>query len=171
MRKTARHRKFARRKARFMHDRRAEIMLSQEDQKLRDQEFDLLTGYAAYFVASWAFLFMVLTKIDAEVWMWGAMGVVNTLVMLYYSGEIADLGRRLREDSKMRRTGIKDVTHHYSRLIKSGSMGAETSASDRIELVDGGEYDLFVKYGLGENDDRNEQQGENHVQQRCQQYG
>lgn len=113
---------------------------------------------------------MVLTKIDAEVWMWGAMGVVNTLVMLYYSGEIADLGRRLREDSKMRRTGIKDGAHHYSRLIKSGSMGAETSASDRIKLVDGGEYDLFVKYGLGEDGDKNDQRGESHVQQRGQQF-
>lgn len=103
--------------------------------------------------------------------MWGAMGVVNTLVMLYYSGEIADLGKRLREDSKMRRTGIKDGAHHYSRLIKSGSMGAEMPASDRIELVDGDEYDLFVKYGLGEDGDKNDQRGENHVQQRCQQYG
>jgi len=113
---------------------------------------------------------MVLTKIDAEIWMWGVMGVVNALVMLYYSGEIADLGRRIREDRKTRGTGIKDGTHHYSRLIKSGSMGAETPAGDRIELVDGGEYDLFVKYGLGEDGDKNEQQRENHVQQRCQQF-
>ena len=44
-------------------------------------------------------------------------------------------------------------------------------AGDRIELVDGGEYDLFMKYGLGEDGDKNEQQGENHVQQRVQQYG
>jgi hypothetical protein len=145
--------------------------LGQENHRLRRQDFyDLLAGHFAYLVASWTFLFMVLTKIDAEVWMWGAMGVVNTLVMLYYSGEIADLGRRLREDSKMRRTGIKDGAHHYSRLIKSGSMGAETSASDRIELVDGGEYDLFVKYGLGEDGDKNDQRGESHVQQRGQQF-
>lgn len=147
--------------------------MGQENHRLRRQDFyDLLAGHFAYLVASWTFLFMVLTKIDAEVWMWGAMGVVNTLVMLYYSGEIADLGRRLREDSKMRRTGIKDGAHHYSRLIKSGSMGDETPDGDRIELVevDGGEYDLFVKYGLGEDSDKNEQQRENHVQQRCQQY-
>lgn len=113
---------------------------------------------------------MVLTKIDAEVWMWGVMGVVNTLVMLYYSGEIADLGRILREDAKMRRAGIKEGAY-CGRLIKSGSMGDETLTGDRIELVDGGEYDLFVKYGLGEDGDEDEQQGESHVQQRCQQYG
>lgn len=113
---------------------------------------------------------MVLTKIDAEIWMWGAMGIVNTLVMLYYSGEIADLGRRLREDGKMRGTGVKDGARPYSRLIKSGSMGAETPASDRIELVDGGEYDLFVKYGLGEDGDKNDQRGESHVQQGGQQF-
>lgn len=112
---------------------------------------------------------MVLTKIDAEVWMWATMGVVNTLTALYYSGEIADIGRRIREDRQMRGTGIKEGTHH-NRLIKSGSMGDETPAGDRIELVDGGEYDLFVKYGLGEDGDKNEQQGENHVQQRCQQF-
>ena len=106
---------------------------------------------------------MVLTKIDAEVWMWGAMGVVNTLVMLYYSGEIADLGRRLREDIQTRGTGIKDGAHR-SRLIKSGGIGNKTPAGDRIELVDVGEYDLFVKYGLGEDGDKNEQQGERHVQ-------
>ena len=105
--------------------------------------------------------------------MWGAMGVVNTLVMLYYSGEIADLGRRLREDRKTRGTGIKDGAHHYSRLIKSGSMGDDTPAGDRIELVDGGEYDLFVKYGLGEDGDKNVQRGEGHDQPRGnqQQYG
>ena len=113
---------------------------------------------------------MVLTKIDAEVWMWGAMGVVNTLTALYYSGEIADIGRRLREDIQTRGTGIKDGAHH-SRLIKSGGIGNKTPAGDRIELVDGGEYDLFVKYRLGEDGDKNEQQGENHVQQRCRQYG
>ena len=78
---------------------------------------------------------MMLTKIDAEVWMWATMGVVNTLVMLYYSGEIADFGRKLREDRQMRGTGIKDGAHR-SRLIKSGSMGGETPAGDRIELVD-----------------------------------
>ena len=145
--------------------------MGQENHRLRRQDFyDLLAGHFAYLVASWTFLFMVLTKIDAEVWMWGVMWVVNTLVMLYYSGEIADLGRRLREDRKTRGTGIKDGAHHYSRLIKSGSMGAETSASDRIELVDGGEYDLFVKYGLGEDGDKNVQRGESHVQQRCQQF-
>ena len=145
--------------------------MGQENHRSRRQQFnDLLAGHFAYLVASWTFLFMVLTKIDAEVWMWGVMGIVNTLVMLYYSGEIADLGRRLREDRKTRGTGIKDGTHHYSRLIKSGSMGAETPAGDRIELVDGGEYDLFVKYGLGEDGDKNEQQRENHVQQRCQQF-
>ena len=106
---------------------------------------------------------MVLTKIDAEVWMWATMGIVNTLTALYYSDEITDIGRRLREDRQMRGTGIKDGSHR-SRLIKSGSMGDETLAGDSIELVDGGEYDLFVKYGLGENGDRNEQQGESHVQ-------
>jgi hypothetical protein len=97
------------------------------------------------------------------------MGIVNTLTALYYSDEIADIGRRLREDIQTRGTGIKDGSHH-SRLIKSGSMGDETLAGDRIELVDGGEYDLFVKYGLGEDGDKNEQQEENHVQQRDQQY-
>lgn len=112
---------------------------------------------------------MMLTKIDAEVWMWATMGVVNTLTALYYSGEIADIGRRLREDIQTRGTGIKDGAHR-SRLIKSGSIGNKTPAGDRIELVDGGEYDLFVKYGLGEDSDKNEQQGENHVQQRVQQY-
>lgn len=146
------------------------MTLEQEGHRSRREEFyDLLAGHFAYLVASWTFLFMMLTKIDAEVWIWGVMGVVNTLVMLYYSGEIADIGRRLREDSKMRRTGIKDGAHPYSRLIKSGSMGAEMPASDRIVLADGGEYDLFVKYGLGEDGDKNEQRGENHVQQRCQQ--
>ena len=145
--------------------------MGQENHRLRRQDFyDLLAGHFAYLVASWTFLFMVLTKIDAEIWMWGAMGVVNALVMLYYSGEIADLGRRLREDGKMRGTGVKDGARPYSRLIKSGSMGAETSASDRIELVDGGEYDLFVKYGLGEDGDKNDQRGESHVQQRGQQF-
>ena len=44
-------------------------------------------------------------------------------------------------------------------------------ASDRIEIVDGGEYDLFVKYGLGEDGDKNVQRGESHVQQRGQQCG
>lgn len=145
--------------------------MGQENHRLRRQDFyDLLAGHFAYLVASWTFLFMVLTKIDAEIWMWGAMGIVNTLVMLYYSGEIADLGRRLREDSKMRGTGIKDGAHHYSRLIKSGSMGAETPASDRIKLVDGGEYDLFVKYELGEDGDKNDQRVESHVQQGGQQF-
>lgn len=145
--------------------------MGQENHRLRRQEFyDLLAGHFAYLVASWTFLFMVLTKIDAEVWIWGVMGVVNALVMLYYSGEIADLGKRLREDSKMRRTGIKDGAHPHNRLIKSGSMGAETPASDRIKLADGGEYDLFVKYGLGEDGDKNVQRGESHFQQRCQQF-
>lgn len=144
--------------------------MGQENHRLRRQDFyDLLAGHFAYLVASWTFLFMVLTKIDAEVWMWGVMGVVNALVVLYYSGEIADLGRRIREDRQMRGTGIKEGAHH-NRLIKSGSMGDETPAGDRIELVDGGEYDLFVKYGLGEDGDKNEQRGESHVQQRCQQY-
>ena len=145
--------------------------MGQENHRLRRQDFyDLLAGHFAYLVASWTFLFMVLTKIDAEIWMWGAMGVVNTLVMLYYSGEIADLGRRIREDRQMRGTGVKDGARPYSRLIKSGSMGAETPASDRIELVDGGEYDLFVKYELGEDGDKNDQRGESHVQQGGQQF-
>ena len=122
--------------------------MGQENRRSRHQYLnDLLAGHFAYLVASWTFLFMVLTKIDAEVWMWATMGVVNTLTALYYSGEIADLGRRLREDIQMRGTGIKDGAHR-SRLIKSGSMVDETPAGDRIELVDGGEYDLFVKYGV-----------------------
>ena len=79
MRKTARQREFARRKARFIHDSRTEMMFSQEDQRLRDQEFDLLTGYATYFVASWAFLFMMLTLVGAETWMWATMVVANSL--------------------------------------------------------------------------------------------
>lgn len=144
--------------------------MGQENRRSRHQYLnDLLAGHFAYLVASWTFLFMMLTKIDAEVWMWATMGVVNTLTALYYSGEIADIGRRLREDIQTRGTGIKDGAHR-SRLIKSGSIGNKTPAGDRIELVDGGEYDLFVKYGLGEDSDKNEQQGENHVQQRVQQY-
>ena len=39
-----------------------------------------------------------------------------------------------------------------------------------MTVGDGGEYDLFVKYGLGEDGDKNEQQRESHVQQRGQQY-
>ena len=35
---------------------------------------------------------------------------------------------------------------------------------------DGGEYDLLVKYGLGEDGDKNDQRGESHVQQRGQQF-
>lgn len=145
--------------------------MGQENHRLRRQDFyDLLAGHFAYLVASWTFLFMVLTKIDAEVWMWATMGVVNTLTALYYSGEIADIGRRLREDIQTRGTGIKDGAHH-NRLIKSGSMGDETPASDRIKLVDDGEYDLFVKYGLGEDGDKNVQRGESHVKQGGHQYG
>ena len=144
--------------------------MGQENRRSRHQYLnDLLAGHFAYLVASWTFLFMVLTKIDAEVWMWATMGIVNTLTALYYSDEITDIGRRLREDIQMRGTGIKEGAHH-NRLIKSGSMGDETPAGDRIELVDGGEYDLFVKYGLGEDGDKNEQQRENHVKQRCQQF-
>ena len=146
--------------------------MGQENRRSRHQYLnDLLAGHFAYLVASWTFLFMVLTKIDAEVWMWATMGGVNTLTALYYSDEITDIGRRLREDRQMRGTGIKDGTHHYSRLIKSGSMGDETLAGDSIELVDGGEYDLFVKYGLGEDGDKNVQRGESHVKQGGHQYG
>lgn len=111
----------------------------------------------------------MLTQAGAPARVWVIVGVANIINALCHSDKIADIGRILREDSKMRRTGIKDGAHPYSRLIKSGSMVAEMPASDRIELVDGGEYDLFVKYGLGEDGDKNEQRGESHVQQRGQQ--
>lgn len=144
--------------------------MGQENRRSRRQQFnDLLVGHAAHLVVSWTCLSIMLTQAGAPARVWVIVGVASTFNALYYSDEIADIGRILREDGKMRRTGIKEGTHHYSRLIKSGSMGDDTPAGDRIELVDGGEYDLFVKYGLGEDGDKNEQQGENHVQQRCQQ--
>ena len=139
-------------------------MLGQEYHRSRDQEFyDLLAGYAAYLVASWTFLFMMLTQAGAEAWVWATMGVVNTLTALYYSDEIADFGRRFREETETGRTGSK-TGERCNTFIKSSSMGNETPVSDHIELVDSDEYDLFTKYGLGENGDKNEQQGENYAQ-------
>lgn len=140
------------------------------DQERPHRFYDLLVGCTAYTVAYWTFFAIVLTKMDANAKVWFIVVASNILNLLCSLGEIADLGRILREDAKMRRAGIKEGAY-CGRLIKSGSMGDETLTGDRIELVDGGEYDLFVKYGLGEDGDEDEQQGESHVQQRCQQYG
>lgn len=96
--------------------------------------------------------------------MWGVVGAANIINALCHSDEIADIGRILREQGETIRSE-GEVDAHYKNSAEN-----EAPASGRIEIADGGEYDLFVKYGLGEDGDKNEQRGESHVQQRCQQF-
>jgi hypothetical protein len=103
----------------------------------------------------------MLTQAGAPARVWVIVGVASTFNALYHSDKIADIGRILREQGK---------TDAHCNTLTQNSTKNKTPTSDRIELVDGGEYDLFVKYGLGEDGDKNVQRGEGHVQQRCQQF-
>lgn len=139
--------------------------MGQENRRSRNQQFnDLLVGHAAHLVVSWTCLSIMLTQANAPARVWVIVGVASTFNALYYSDEIADIGRRLREQGETIRSEGK-IDAHYKNSTKN-----KAPVSGRIEIADSGEYDLFVKHRLGEDGDKNVQRGESHVQQRCQQF-